>query len=68
MALDTSGRNKLTLIETTLPLVLGIAGAVALIAGILLARKPRADMDLGNTSPGSAADAADTADVIPGLE
>ncbi len=51
VALDNSGRNKLSLIETTLPLVLGIAGAVALIAGILLARKPRADMDLGNTSP-----------------
>ena len=71
VALDTSGRNKLSLIETTLPLVLGIAGAVALIAGILLARTPRADMDLGNTSSESAADAADAADaaaVIPGLE
>ena len=50
--------NKLNLIETILPLVLGIAGGVALLAGILLARRPRADMDLGNTSPESAADAA----------
>ena len=80
VALDNSGRNKLNLIETILPLVLGIAGGVALLAGILLARKPRADMDLGNTSPESAADAAPApaprrpgnrmaraADVIPGL-
>jgi Porin PorA len=81
VALDNSGRNKLSLIETIVPLVLGIVGGVALIAGILLARKPRADMDLGNTSPESAADAADSpgpaapwehdgasADVIPGME
>ena len=81
VALDNSGRNKLGLIETILPLVLGIVGAVALIVGILLARKPRDDMDLGNTSPESAADAAEppgpaapwehegaSADVIPGMD
>ena len=44
VALDNSGRNKLNLIETILPLVLGIVGGVALIAGILLARRPREDM------------------------
>jgi DUF3068 family protein len=81
VGLDNSGRNKLNLIETVMPLALGIAGGVALIVGILLARKPRAGMDLGNTSPESAADAATSpgpaapwehdgasADVIPGLE
>jgi hypothetical protein len=44
-AIDGSGRNKLNLIETTLPLVLGIVGGVALIAGALLARKRRPAMD-----------------------
>ena len=45
VALDTSGRNKLNLIETILPLVLGIVGGVALVAGIILARKPRPTME-----------------------
>jgi hypothetical protein len=60
VALDTSGRNKLNLIETILPLVLGIVGAVALVTGILLARKPHEDIaaEPAGTSPGSAADAA----------
>jgi hypothetical protein len=42
--LDSSGRSELTLLETTLPLVFGIVGGVALIAGIFLGRKPRDDM------------------------
>ena len=60
VALDSSGRNELNLIETILPLVLGIVGGVALIAGILLARKPHEDItaEPAGTSPGSAADAA----------
>jgi hypothetical protein len=60
VALDTSGRNKLNLIETILPLVLGIVGGVALVAGIILARKPREDVaaEPVGTSLGSAADAA----------
>ena len=42
VALDSSGRNELALLNTTIPVAAGIAGAVALIAGIfLLARKPR---------------------------
>ena len=41
VALDTSGRNELNLVETILPLVLGIVGGVALVTGIFLARKPR---------------------------
>ena len=44
VGLDSSGRNELTLLETTLPLVLGIVGGVALIAGIFLGRKPRDPM------------------------
>jgi len=44
VALDSSGRNELTLIETTLPIVLGIVGGVALLAGILLGRKRHEDM------------------------
>jgi len=58
--LDSSGRNELNLLETILPLVLGIVGAVALVAGILLARKPHEDIaaEPVGPSPGSAADAA----------
>jgi Porin PorA len=41
VALDSSGRNELTLLETTLPLVFGIVGGVALLVGIFLARKRR---------------------------
>jgi len=46
VALDSSGRSEITLVETTLPLVFGIAGGVALVAGLILGfrgRKPRAD-------------------------
>jgi hypothetical protein len=44
-AIDGSGRNKVNLIETVLPLVLGIVGAVALIVGVLLARRRRPTME-----------------------
>jgi DUF3068 family protein len=77
--LDSDGRNKLSLLGTILPIVLGILGAAALIAGIVLARKPREEEALA--APESAVDAAETpaapapwerddasADVIPGLE
>ena len=40
--LDSSGRTELALLNTIIPLAAGIAGAVALAAGILLlVRKPR---------------------------
>ena len=78
--LDSAGRNKLSLLGTILPIVLGIVGAAALIAGILLARKPREEA-VALATPESAVDAAETpaapapwerdgasADVIPGLE
>jgi hypothetical protein len=38
--LDRSGRTELNLLETILPLALGIAGGVTLVTGILLARRP----------------------------
>jgi hypothetical protein len=42
VALDSSGRTELSLLEVIIPVAAGIAGAVALIAGIfLLVRKPR---------------------------
>jgi hypothetical protein len=44
VALDSSGRNELTLLETILPLVFGIVGGVALLAGIFLGRKPHEDV------------------------
>jgi hypothetical protein len=44
VGLDRNGRSELTLIETTLPLVLGIVGGVALLAWIFLSRRPREDM------------------------
>ena len=58
--LDSSGRSELSLLDTILPLVCGIAGAVALVAGIiLLVRRPREDMaELDAISAGPAAAAA----------
>jgi hypothetical protein len=38
VSLDNSGRNELSLLRVILPLAFGIAGAVLLIAGILLGR------------------------------
>jgi hypothetical protein len=63
VALDNSGRSKLNLIQTVLPLVLGIAGGVALIAGIPLARRPRGALpaEPGGISPGAADVAGATA-------
>ena len=47
VALDSSGRSEITLVETTLPVVFGIAGGIALVAGLILGfrgRKPHADL------------------------
>jgi Porin PorA len=41
VGLDSSGRSELALLTTTLPLVFGIVGGVALIAGIFLGRTGR---------------------------
>jgi hypothetical protein len=78
VALDSSGRNELTLLNTTLPIVLGIVGGIALVAGIFLARKRRDDMaELDVAAPDMAASAAaepargrhsaGLADIIPGV-
>jgi hypothetical protein len=65
--LDNSGRNKLTLLKTTLPLVLGIVGAIALLAGIFLSRRPHDDV----AAPDPVAREATLADsgqaVVPGM-
>ena len=74
-ALDGSGRSELALLTTTLPLVLGIAGGVALIAGVFLGRKPRDDMAELDDVPASATTesrqrhgAAEFAGIAPGLD
>jgi hypothetical protein len=45
LALDSSGRSEITLVETTLPLVFGIAGGVALLAGAFLGLRGRKRRD-----------------------
>jgi Porin PorA len=55
--LDSSGRDKLSLLSTTLPITIGIVGALALIGGILLVRRPRAEVVPAAASP-EPADAA----------
>jgi hypothetical protein len=40
-ALDSSGRNTLALLTTTLPIIFGAVGGVALVAGIILAARGR---------------------------
>ncbi len=39
--LDSSGRSQAALLQTTIPLIAGLVGLVALVAGILLARPGR---------------------------
>jgi len=52
VGLDSSGRNELDLLETILPLALGIFGGVALVAGIFLGRKPHHEQDrLASVAP-----------------
>jgi hypothetical protein len=41
VALDAGGRNEITLVETTLPLVAGIVGGVALLTGAFLGFRGR---------------------------
>ncbi len=61
VGLDSSGRNELSLLETILPLALGIAGGVALVAGIFLGRRPR-DEDKVSSAVPETADAPETAE------
>jgi len=49
--LDSSGRTELSLLNTIIPIAAGIAGALALIAGIvLLVREPRQNEDAQRSS------------------
>jgi len=77
VALDNSQRNKKFAVSTLLPLVTGILGVILLIAGILLARRPREDVKAGPSvgSPELAAAESRAADhpatqasLVPGLE
>ena len=77
VGLDSSGRNELALLKTILPLALGIAGAVALLAGLFLGRKPRGAQAVG-VAPEAAGEAAaasargrhssEFAGIVPGLD
>jgi Porin PorA len=57
--LDSSGRDTISLLGTVLPITLAIVGALALIAGILLARQPHREVGAApGSTPASSADAA----------
>jgi Porin PorA len=68
VAIDNSSRNRITLLEIVLPLVCGIAGALATAAGFLLSRTPRKAVRSGlaiATYPSPDAAAAGQAGVAP---
>jgi hypothetical protein len=55
VGLDSGGRNELALIRTTLPLVLGIVGGVALLAGSFLGWRRRPPVGVpADAAPGAA--------------
>jgi hypothetical protein len=59
--LDTTARNEIALLEVTLPLVCGVLGVVALVTGILLARRRREDDQPDNADAEAPAPALDPA-------
>ena len=77
VALDNSQRSKKSTVTTVLPLATGILGVILLIVGIVLARRPREDVEAGPSagSPELAAAESEDADhsatqasLVPGLE
>ncbi len=50
---DAAERDKISLLRTVLPIALGVAGAAALTAGIVLAGRPRRD---SGAAPGASAE------------
>lgn len=44
VGIDNSGRLKITLFQTVIPIVSGVLGAILLVSGILLARRRRPDV------------------------
>ena len=81
IALDSSGRNEITLIETTLPLIFGIVGGIAVLAAAFLTlRRPKRRDDMAELDdvplerPRTATDqsqahrAAELAAVAPALD
>ena len=77
VALDNSQRSKMSLVTRVLPLVTGILGVILLIVGILLARRPREDLEAGRSAGSPELAAADSEDaghsatqasLVPGLE
>jgi hypothetical protein len=78
VALDNSGRSKVSLVTTILPLAAGILGVILLAAGILLSRKPREDIEAGpaaapelaaaDEEPATPVHPVTQASLVPGLE
>jgi Porin PorA len=78
VALDNDQLNKQSFVNTLLPLVSGILGAILLIVGILMARRPREDAEAGPSARSpelAAAASAEQADrsaaqasLVPGLD
>ena len=59
VALDNSQLSKMSLVRTLLPLVTGILGVIALIVGIVLARRARKDDEVGASTADSELAAAE---------
>jgi hypothetical protein len=72
VGLDNNGRNELSLLNLILPIVLGVVGAIALIAGVLMMRQPRLDVEAGPTTPAperaAVPEQPTRVDLVPGLD
>src|SRR5215472_1781167 len=78
LAIDNDQLSKQSFVNTLLPLVSGIVGAILLIAGIVMARRPREDAEAGPSARSpelAAAGSAEQADrsatqasLVPGLD